>query len=207
MTPMADGINIVPAASSLSPMVRADYTTHYTYVSRLNRLSRALVVTCTLTPKLRKSELQKAAGKLNLVELTWQSIKDELNIVDADEEYSTASVLWLPVKTYYLLYHVLSIIDFMMSGDLRSLTIKHGDFTDTFARRIQNRELILSEPRFNQVFDQNIFGFKEVSGEHLRNDASDELIYTLVMKQIATYKLENQRLIRGWNLRSRSDRE
>jgi hypothetical protein len=186
---------------------RVDYLTHYTYVTRLEKLSQALTVACSVTPKLAKCELARAAAKSKLVDLTWQSIKDEQQIVDADEEYSTASVLWLPVKTYYLLYHILSIIDFMISGEPQSLTIQHGEITDVFTRRVQSQELILSEPRFNAVFDRRIFTFKEKSGAHLSTTASDELIYTLVMKKIALYKLENKRLARHWNLKRAKDRE
>jgi hypothetical protein len=186
---------------------RIDFETHYIYVSRLNQLSRNLSVRSTSPQKLTRTEFRKAERKLRLIELTAKSINDELSIVKADPDYSTASVLWLPVKTYYLLYHLLSVLDFMATGDPRSLVISHVQCTATFTRRLADQELVFSQPRFNQVFDKDIFNFKESSGQHLRNDASDALIYCLIMKKIAAYKLEDQHLLKGWNLRSPKGRE
>jgi hypothetical protein len=184
---------------------RVDYLTHYKYVTTLERLSTGLSVKCSLPTRAERHQVDKAAAKIHLIELTYHSIKDELAIVEEDEEYSTASVLWLPIKTYYLIYHLLSVIDFFISGNSLSLTVGHNVFIERFTQRLESKELILSESRFDTVFQRTILEFRETSGEHLRSNAGDTLIHNLVMKKIGSYKLENRKINNHWNLRLKKD--
>src|SRR5258708_29506401 len=96
---------------------REDFTTHFNYVSKLESLSQSISITCRTRPKVTSSGLDLAAGKRQLIALTQQSLDDDKRIVDSDPQYSQAAVLWLPVKAYYLLYHLLSLLEFILSSN------------------------------------------------------------------------------------------
>lgn len=176
---------------------RLDFETHLKYVSLLGRLSTGLSVACSLTPNLKKGKIENLKNKLQLIELTRRSVSDEHKIVQFDKEYSTASVLWLPIKTYYLTYHLFCSIDYILTGNEASLTTKHYQCMDAFTKMLGNGSLQFSQPLLNQVFDKSILNFKTHSGEHLKANAPDDLVYRLLMKKVAIDKIENYKITNG----------
>ncbi len=176
---------------------RLDFETHLKYASRLAKLTTGLSVTCSIKPLLVKSKITNLQNKSKLIELTKKSIKDEHEIVQFDKEYSTASVLWLPIKTYYLTYHLLCTIEYLLGGNEGSLSEKHYKCMDIFTKRLSDGTLKFSEPLLNSVFDKSILNFRTTSGEHLRTGVSDEIIYKLLMKKVANDKIENFKVANG----------
>lgn len=186
---------------------RIDFRTHLIYTERLLKLSHGLSIKCQIKPLLKKNKLSNIKSKLHLVELTKKSLEDEYRIVDVDRDYSLASVLWLPMKVYYLLYHLLSVVDFILTGKKTSLSISHEGCSTAFSKRLKSGDIEFSEKKFNDVFTKDILKFKSKSGEHLRRSATDDVIYKLVMKKIGNYKKDNYRLKAGLNLRTKKGRE
>lgn len=186
---------------------RKDFKTHLIYAERLAKLSHGLSIKCQIKPLLKKNKLSNIKSKLYLIGLTKKSLEDERRIVDIDREYSLASVLWLPIKTYYLLYHLLSVIDYILTGNKSSLSITHDGCLTVFSKRLKNAEIEFNEKMFNNVFAKEILDFRSKSGEHLRSSASDDVIFKLVMKKIGIYKKENYILKSGIDLRTKKGRE
>lgn len=176
---------------------RLDFETHLKYASRLAKLTNGLSATCSITPTLEKVKIPSLQSKSKLIELTKKSIKDEHEIVQFDKEYSTASVLWLPIKTYYLTYHLLCTVDYLLTADEDSLSSKHYKCMDTFTKRLADGSLKFSEPLLNNVYDKSILNFRTTSGEHLKAGVSDETIYKLLMKKVANDKIENYKIATG----------
>ncbi len=185
---------------------RLDFETHLKYVSLIEELSRGLKITSTLTPKLKSSDVDKLKDKIQLVKLTKASIDQEYKIVTFDKDYSSASVLWLPIKTYYLLYHLLCITDCLITGKMTSLTAGHHDCVNTFNAMLKKSELQFSKALLNSVFDQSILNFVSKSGEHLRNDAQDDRVYSLIMKKVANGKIDNYKIVQGLSGRRPKDK-
>jgi hypothetical protein len=184
------------------PQEREDFTTHFNYVSRLESLSQAISITCQTRPKVTGSDLELTASKRQLIALTLQSLEDEKRIVDAYPQYSQAAVLWLPVKAYYLLYHVLSLVEFILSNSPLDLSIGHAKLIKNCTQRLGSGELSFSDGRFNRVLDKKILDFTERSGAHLSPHAPDDLIFNLVMKKTAKYKLADEGRKQRWKLRT-----
>lgn len=183
---------------SFSPLSdRLDFETHLKYVKLLSRLSRGLSITCRFPAALKLADLPKIREKSRLIDLTKQSIKDEHSIVQMDDEYSTAAVLWLPIKAYYLAYHLLCVIDYLLTGKPSMLRAKHGECVEHYSKMLANGSLQFSEPLFNQVFDKSILNFKTASGEHLRRTVADDVLYKLIMKKIANEKIASFKLSQG----------
>lgn len=191
-----------------TPRDRKDFGTHLKYVSLIARLAQGITVVCSTPPTLPKAKLGLIADKRRLIVLTRQSIKDEYGIVQIDAEYATASVLWLPIKAYYLAYHLLCLIDFMLTGKSAVLRAKHGECIERFTAMLRDGSLQFSEPLFNQVFDKSILNFKTKSGEILRNSVPDDVLYRLAMKKIALEKIETFKSMGGiTETRSKKNRD
>jgi hypothetical protein len=187
---------------------RLDYDTHLRYAQSLEKWSLSLAITCKLKPKLQKLVgMKEVKNKTHLIKLIYNSLEDEFAIVQADSSYSTASVLWLPTKSYYLLYHLLSLIEYLLTGDKHAMRISHRKCLDTFTKRIKADEVVFSCQRFNTIFNCSIFDFRSQSGEHLRSMVSDDVIHNLLMKKVANYKIEDYVTLFKVNRRTPKGRE
>lgn len=176
---------------------RIDFETHLLYVTLIADLSVGLKLDGSVKPTLTKKELPKLTDKINLAKLTKKSIDDEGTIVSIDKEFSTASVLWLPIKTYYLVYHLLCIVDCLLSGKASSLTAGHHDCVDLFTQRLEKGEIKFSNPMLNTVFDNKILTFVTKPGTHLKLGVSDDVTFKLLMKKVAKDKIENYKIVNG----------
>ncbi len=198
----------MPIISMRTSSDRLDFETHLKYVALLARISKGVTVTCTLAPKLDKRKLPDLKNKLQLIKLTIQSIQDEYKIVQIDKEYSTASVLWLPIKTYYVAYHLLCVIAYILSNNPSSLREGHGKNIDVFSNMLSSGKLQFSEPLLNNVYDKSILNFTTASGELLRSSVDDETVYKSLMKKVAKEKIEKFRQVKGIkDLRTKKSRD
>lgn len=188
------------------PTERLDFETHLKYAKLIAELSEGVEISSALTPKLSALELAKLNDKIQLVKLTKKSIDQEYEIVSFDKDYSTASVLWLPIKTYYLIYHLLCIIDCILTGKISSLTAGHHDCINGFTKMLEGSEIQFNKPLLNAVFDENILNFVTKSGEHLKMSVSDDTIYQLIMKKVANGKIDNYKIVNALNGRLPKDR-
>jgi hypothetical protein len=185
---------------------RLDFETHLQYVSLICDLSAGLKISGIAKPKLSKKDLDKLKDKIQLIKLTKISIDNEGSIVAFDKEYSTASVLWLPIKTYYLIYHLLCTIDCLISGKVSSLTAGHHDCVNLFTSLLEKGEIQFNNPRLNLVFENKILDFVTKSGEHLKVGVSEDIVYQLLMKKVANGKIENFKIVNGLSARKIKDK-
>ena len=93
---------------------RIDYDVHLRYVQIIARLSRKLSAKSTVKPIITAIDLRDLQPKLRLVQRTRDSLSSEIECIHEDFEYAHAWVAWLPAKVYYNLYHLLSIIEYML---------------------------------------------------------------------------------------------
>lgn len=185
---------------------RLDFETHLKYATLIAELSDNLKISSSIKPKLSISDTKKLKDKIQLVKLTKKSLDQEYEIVCFDKDYSSASVLWLPIKTYYLIYHLLCITDCIITGKLSSLSAGHHDCVNTFTKMLEVSEMQFNKPSLNLIFDENILGFTTKSGEHLKIDVADDVIYKLLMKKMANSKIDNYKITQGLSGRRAKDK-
>lgn len=188
------------------PSQRLDFETHLKYAKLIAELSDGVDVSTSLMPQLPASDVGKLKDKIQLVKLTKKSIDQEYEIISFDRDYSTASVLWLPTKTYYLVYHLLCIIDCILTGKVGSLSAGHHDCINGFTKMLESSELQFNKPLLNMVFDTNILNFVTKSGEHLKTGVADDIVYQLLMKKVANGKIDNYRVVQGLSGRRPKDK-
>lgn len=180
---------------------RNDFETHLKYISLIADLSNDLKVTSVTNPVLSKVEVQKLDQKILLAKLTKESLDQEYKIVFMDGDYSLSAVLWLPIKVYYLIYHLLCIIDCIEIGKVSSLNTGHYACIGNFTCKLENSNFQFNNFILNSVFSDSILTFKTQSGEHLKYGVSDDVIYMLIMKNIANAKIEEYKRKGGLTLR------
>lgn len=187
---------------------KQSYKTHYNYISCLSQLIKGSSLKCTAV--LTKDNLPFLEKKLNLIDLTKKSLKDEYEIVRIDNEYSYASTSWLPVKTYYLLFNQLLTIEYVIKNNKNVFNTKHIDCVNIFTEKLKTKEIEFSNPILNQVFDKSILNYSsKTSGANLSHKTKPDVMYKLIMKKMAEYKLEDwQRVVaKNENFRSNKDKQ
>jgi hypothetical protein len=97
------------------PEERLDYEVHLKYIRRLATMSANLSVASVLHPQITSGAVRDLKRKMQLLDLTGKSLADEVLLVKEDADYATASISWLPAKAYYSLYHLLSIIEYLLN--------------------------------------------------------------------------------------------
>lgn len=169
---------------------KQSYKTHYNYISCLSQLIKGSSLKCAAV--LTKDNLPFLEKKLNLIDLTKKSLKDEYEIVLIDNEYSYASTSWLPVKTYYLLFNQLLTIEYVIKNNKNVFNTKHIDCVNIFTEKLKTKEIEFSDPILNQVFDKSILKYSsKKSGANLSHKTKPDIMYKLIMKKIAEYKLKD----------------
>lgn len=169
------------------------FQTHLVYIKKLALLSQGLGFTfniASVVTTLSPVQAKKIDAKMKLIEMTKQSVDQELAIVRAYADYSSASVTWLPIKVYYLNYHLLCLIEFFLTGNDADLSVSHKDCLKRFSRRLKDNEASFSEALFNQTFGKDIFAFTVSSGTNLTMRSPNDIIYKLIMKKTAKENIE-----------------
>lgn len=185
---------------------RPDFEVQLKYATLIADLSDNLKMVSSSSPKLSKIDIKKLDDKIKLVTLTKKSIDQEYQIVSFDKDYSSASVLWLPIKTYYLIYHLLCIIDCLMTGKISSLTAGHNYCVNNFTKMLASSYIQFNKPLLSSFYDEKILSFNSQSGEILKRGVSDDVVYQLIMKKIANDKIDDYKRTNGLSGRRAKDK-
>lgn len=180
------------------------YDTHFNYIKCLCSLTKD--GTLQYKGSLRKAGLPDIDEKKNLIDLTKKSLDDEQKIVDIDKAYSYASTSWLPVKSYYLIFNILLTIEYIFKIQKGIFRLGHTNCVDEFTRKLKSKEIEFSNQILNQVFDQTVLFYKVRSGANLSSRTTDETMYKMVVRKIATYKVNDWKQRNHINLRKSKDK-
>lgn len=197
---------VVPAELIAESVERKDFDVHLKYVRHVRNLSNGLSISHSLKPVINTHVLKELDSKLRVIERTNQLIEEEVRCIK-DDAYAQACVAWLPAQVYYNLYHLLAIIEFIVTGEKVHLRISHEKCLKSLATRIAAGTVKFSSSLFNQTCNKTILGFRSQSGEVLSNSITDDRLVSLVMKKIATDKLEDFKARRGLDCRRRADKQ
>lgn len=129
-----------------------DFLTHLNYVSCMCTLTNEISLECTLKLNNRLSISNKLSKKINLIKLTLDSINGEYKIIKETPDYAELCVAWISVKSYYLIFNLLIILNYLMTGSESSFNFKHKQILRWFNRSIKNNELVFSNPLLNSVY-------------------------------------------------------
>lgn len=78
---------------------------------------------------------------------------------------------------------------------MSSLSASHHDCINIFTKMLENFEIQFNKSLLNLVFDEKILNFTTKSGEHLKRNIADDVIYKLIMKKVANGKIDNYKIV------------
>ncbi len=94
-----------------------DFRTHANYVEFMKKLSSRVGIECARKISSRIPKSKKVDKKLGLIKLTLQSIDGEYKTIRKNPEFAELCVSWISVKTYYLLFNLCLIADYLLDND------------------------------------------------------------------------------------------
>lgn len=187
--------------------------THLNYAHCMAVSYDALSLATSLTPtsSLPTGNISRF---MRLSTLTAQSIESELSASSFDHDYAQIIVTWLPVKCYYRLYYLESILVYLLNGNSTGFTRGgHKGVRKAISLLINNNELAFSNVNIStQSTIKMIRTHKIAPGANLspKYYSTDDCVNS-VRKKISEYKehdwKEDKRIKAYTTAASRSSRD
>lgn len=198
----------LPANFNFQPS--QDFTTHQNYLEFLSAISSQLSCNLNKTYRSQLSASRALNNKLGLANLTLESIEMEVNMAHTNNAYAKLLSIWLPVKGYYTIYHLMCIIQYLDSGNLTNLNASHIGSLKAITQLIKSGEISFTQPYFN--WTESGVSLKTISipaGANLSNLTNNHDQRCIqILKIIHRYKTEDlRRNCKGGAIRTRIDRE
>jgi len=186
-----------------------DFVTHLNYVSCLNKISEGLSIGCNINFKKRLKHDNQLAKKLTLIELTRKNLEEEYKVISTNPDYAEICVPWVSVKAYYLLFNLLLIIKYLLSGDSTSFISSHQKMLKDLKEYIKKKTICFNNDLVNEVHKaKDIQKIRFVSGCNVKIiDIDLNQRFQQILKKLLTYKIEDfQRKNHITNFKTKKDR-
>ncbi len=179
----------IELASPMPP----DFKTHLNYVSYMNNISKDLKVELNFNidskAPFTKSALLK---KIRLVELIRESIDEEYKKAIKEKEFAKVCSMWIPVKSYYLIFNLLLILCVLINNEKGNLDYPHAKAISNFRNMIKSKKLLFNKNNLNLVLScQEAIDFTSKSGDSLRDNLDDDKRARSVLKKLCKYKFDD----------------
>lgn len=188
-----------------------DFITHFNYVECLKTISDGLNVECKLSIKNKiQNETANLKKKVNLIKLIKRNLDEEYKTIEQNPAFAEVCVPWIAVKSYYLMFNLWIVLEYLISTQESSFIISHDRLLKKIKSRLENQEIVFNKEIFNINFQcSKIINLKFKSGSNLKIvGVNMEERVLQVLKKLISYKIENfQRKERFKNFRSKKARE
>lgn len=170
-----------------------DFMTHFHYVECLNTISDGLTVEYKLDIKSKIEESKFLSKKIKLIKLITKSLDEELKAVKVNSSFAEVCVPWIAVKTYYLLFNLFLIVEYLISGQESFFNFSHEGLLRKLKEHIEKKEIVFNKKVFNTNFlCSKIINAKVKSGENLKKVCVNQNKRILqILKMLARYKIED----------------
>ena len=147
---------------------------------------------------------------IRLYKLTVKSIEKDYELAQADPAVAVILAPWFPVKCYYALYYLESILLHLTDGGMHGYGKGgHSQVRKMLKNHVRSGAIVFSSVEINNVYVlQQIQSLPTVvSGgtTTLSYWTSGQCVYSIA-KKLFEYKLHNAKSTNGWNLRTSIDR-
>jgi len=129
-----------------------DFLTHLNYVECLNELSRNLILINKLNIRNKLEESKYLEKKMNLIKLTLKSIRGEYMEISKNPDFAELCVSWISVKAYYLIFNLLLVLDYLITGQESSFILSHNKSIEGFREYLTKKQLLFNKKIFNNNF-------------------------------------------------------
>lgn len=179
---------------SSSPILNAEFRTHSNYLNFISELSSGLIIIPSVTPTTRLSVIPVLVKKkISLTLLTFNNIDLEMDQINKFRDYAQICSSWIPVKSYYLFFNLVLILEWLIDDDIKWLTQTHEAVNRRLKDLIRNKEINFSEPCFNTIIPAvSVSSWKIPSGSNMVIGNPDpKTRYRQIIKKILDYKKDD----------------
>ena len=175
------------------PFEHPDFVTHANYLHFMCKSSKNLELKCNLDINKQITLDKRVSQKIKLIELTLDNLKEEKRNIDKYPDYAVVCVSWVPVKSYYLIFNLLILLQYLKSTSNTYLTITHSGLFDSLREALEKKEFAFNIDYFNQAHSvEEIWKWKIPKWENVKRNSTDEdLRYKQIMKKLALYSVED----------------
>lgn len=189
---------------------KASFRTHLNYIKCFEKLLSGCTLTISLTgiPAKRTDDITRFKKLYNV---TLKSIKKDVELVQEDSAFAVIAAPWFPVKCYYALYYLESILAHLLTGNEKGF----GKGGHTGVRKhiyylTSSGAISFSVAELNHV--NTLTKISELPaidpGQNARaNYWENTECVNSIAKKLMEYKLLEKKRSEKWNLRKKKDRE
>lgn len=186
----------------------ASFRTHLNYVKCLEHL----LSDSTLTSRpLGKSKIDH--GKYNqfrkLYKITLKSIEKDIELAKEDISFAIIAAPWFPVKCYYALYYLESILIHLVNGNTTGFTKGgHKGVRKAIGILLENKTIAFTQKDLSAVYALKQVGMFPpiLPGRNARSTYWAEAVcINSVLKKMMEYKLHDAPI--KWNLRTKKGKD
>jgi len=188
-----------------------DFMTHFNYVECLKTISDGLSVECKLGIRNKiQNENTNFKKKVTLIKIIKKNLDEEYKTIEKNPTFAEVCVPWIAVKSYYLMFNLLIILEYLISTQESSFNFSHNELLEKFKSRLRDQEIVFNKKIFNSNFQcSELINLKVKPGSNLKTTGInlDERVLQ-VFRKIISYKIEDfQRKKRFKDFRSKKARE
>src|SRR5258706_1149167 len=187
-----------------------DFLTHKHYLDCLSGLSSGLSLTYHKNVRSKITFSKTLSKKTGLIKLTKLSLDSEDRQITGTPDFSQVCVSWVSVKSYYLLFNMILVLKYLITGEEIAFNTTHRNLLKEFTAYIKSVELVFSVQPFNDVRQAvNIAKWKATSGANIRSTSFnlDERL-SQIFKKLYDYDIEEfKRTQKIINIRRKSDKQ
>ncbi|OQY68706.1 hypothetical protein B6D29_00415 [Microgenomates bacterium UTCPR1] len=179
--------------ASIRPLEHPAFVTHANYLKYMSNQSLRLELTCELNITKRISQDKRVAQKVKLIELTLENLRGEKNNIDKYPDYAVICVSWIPVKSYYLFFNLLLLIQYLKSARDTDLTITHSGLVESFRNSLECGEFKFNNKNYNSIHSvADTWSWTIPKSENVKRRTADEnLRFKQIIKKLVLYKTDD----------------
>ncbi len=177
-----------------STILYPEFKTHANYLNYMSDQSQKIKLSSNLKINKLMQKIKKLEQKKYLAKLTLRNIREEFKTVLIYPEYAIVCVSWIPVKAYYLIFNMVSILEYLIMDDLYYLSASHKNVNDLLKNLIAKGSLVFNKQEFNKIYNVAVIdGLKDIPpGENVKTLSFDpEKRHKQIIKKLLDYQKED----------------
>ena len=181
-----------------APYKHADFDTHAYYLEFMREQSDSLKVKVNIKEKKLNNLDKSLVTKVSLLKLTLKNIEAEKNQIDSYPEYSVVCSSWISVKSYYLVFNLFIILEYLIRADSSYLNPSHTAVHNCLKDLIESNILVLNNQYFRKVIstrealDWNAPLYSNVKPNIATSVRSKQVLKILARYSKEKYKIDNK---------------
>ena len=189
---------------------KASFRTHLNYIKCLEKLFASSTLSVSRTGAITKPSVE-ITRFLKLYKVTLKSINKDIELAQEDSAFAVIAAPWFPVKCYYALYYLESILTHLLDGSVQGFGKGgHAGIRKKVYSLVETGALVFSVAEINHIYSlTDIQALPAINaGQNARSDYWQKTdCINSVAKKLMDYKLHDVKLGRKWNLRTKKHRD